>query len=133
MKFYLYYRLSFVILFSSFNRESSIGYLDGYKDFLIIKPRTIRKYKNAVISNPELLSEWFALARVYHIRNQIENEIECLEKILELEPENKDAVFILGNIHSYNKVYEKALEYLIRFTEIYNNGRRIRAIQIRSS
>ena len=85
-------------------------------------------FKKAIDLNPDLVGPYFALARIYQVKNETEKAISQYQKILEKQPKFIQAQMALGAIYEAEgkvtearNMYEKVLQINPDFAPASNN------------
>lgn len=81
----------------------------------------LERYKTAIEIDPEYADAYVGLGNAYLQTNNLEGGIYCLEKALEIQPDQGPVVYNLGMAHFNNGDKEKALPYFTRFKKEYSN------------
>mgnify|MGYP001221672531 CR=1 FL=1 len=84
-------------------------------------------YQKAVEVDPERPQRFASLSQVYRALGQFQNAIIALNKAIELDQENMDFLFLLGEIQAENGNKEEAMEIFKRLREIDANNEEIKA------
>jgi tetratricopeptide (TPR) repeat protein len=81
----------------------------------------LERYKKAIEIDPEYAEAYLGLGNAYLQTNNLEGGIYCLERALEIQPDQGPVVYNLGMAHFNNGDKDKALPYFTRFRKEYSH------------
>ncbi|MBC7217580.1 MAG: tetratricopeptide repeat protein [Candidatus Caldatribacterium sp.] len=74
------------------------------------KTEAIQFFIEAVTTKPDFTKAWFWLARTYQEEDMYDEAIWAWEKVLQLEPENKEARYFLKKVQNWKQYGKEAWE-----------------------
>ena len=122
-KIYLYskdYKNAYFIAEKLFNIQKSSENLIELINILSLTNdlEKIKSFENSELLNDKVL---YAIAKAYYENNKSENAKENLEKALNINPDNEDALVLLGKIYFDESEFEKSKNIFNTFSKTSEN------------
>jgi DEAD/DEAH box helicase domain-containing protein len=68
-----------------------------------------------------------------YVQGDLATSSEILEKLLDFDDKNSDALALMGLIYYHSGIFSKAIEFYKRASKINKNGEMVRELKIRVS